>query len=328
MMKFNKKIIVATLSTALGLGIVGSITGTVAWYSYNTRVSTSIIGVSAGHSGSVMFSLDNNNWSNRLMTNDIIKKVTNNPAATATEFDFEQVTFGEMGSQNALPAQAYLQPEAGMGGYNNWERANVNEHYLQFDLYVKALQDMGDGNGFVKKAKNIFLTDVTIEDPEGATTEIAEAVRIHISNKTVARNYLISKSTVTDLHLYSNTLDLDANGSIDKYGGKYEWDNALKDTDCMYGTDGDLQSTLSAATVTAAVDANGNVIDSSATNTDLFKATTVTDADPTNLHFVITMWLEGWHELETDTPIWSVLKTRAAQFHIGLTFDAGLDVFD
>ena len=56
-MKFNKKIIVASLSTVLGLGIVGSITGTVAWYSYNTRVSSSIVGVSQVKSGTLQFSL-------------------------------------------------------------------------------------------------------------------------------------------------------------------------------------------------------------------------------------------------------------------------------
>ena len=50
-MKFNKKLVVATLSTALGLGIVGSITGTVAWYQYSTRATTSIIGSSGGKTG-------------------------------------------------------------------------------------------------------------------------------------------------------------------------------------------------------------------------------------------------------------------------------------
>lgn len=325
-MKFNKKIIVASLSTALGLGIVGSITGTVAWYSYNTRTSSSIIGVSAGNSGAIMFSLDNTNWSNRLMTNDILKVVKGDNTITATEFNFEQVTFGALAANDALPAQGYLQPEAGMGGYANWLPATANKQYLQFDLYVKSMQDKGAG--FVKTVENIFLTDVTIADVDGTNKPIAEAVRIHISDKTADKNYLISKSGVTGLHLYSDELDLDGNGVIDKYGGKYEWENPLKDQDCMYGTDGETQTATAASNVVAAYDADNNIVDSSGTNPDLFKASTVSTADPTNLHFVITMWLEGWHELEASTPIWSYLKTSNAQFRIGLTFDAGANVFD
>lgn len=326
-MKFNKKIIVASLSTALGLGIVGSITGTVAWYSYNTRTSTSIVGVSAGNSGAIMFSLDNNNWSNRLMTNDILK-VVKDPSSTATTFDFEQVTFGAMGAQNALPGTCYLQPEAGMGAYTNWLPATANKHFLQFNLYIKAMQDKG--LGFVKTVENIFLTDVTIDDVDGVNKPISDAVRIHIANVTTGKNYLISKNAVTDLHLYSNTLDLDGNGEIDKNGGKYDWELTpeQKAAACMYGTEGATQTTVGVADVKAGYDSDNNVVDTSGTNPELFKASTVDTADPTNLKLTITMWLEGWHELEASTPIWSYLKTKSAQFHIGLTFDAGANVFD
>lgn len=321
-MKFNKKLIVASLSTALGLGIVGSITGTVAWYSYNTRVTTSIIGVSTGNSGSVMFSLDGTNWTNRIFTNDILESVG---VTSAESFDFEQVTFGQLDAnknfKNSPTETGYLQPEQGMGGYENWQKAKRNADYLQFHLYVKAEQDTGAG--FTRVAKPIFLTDITLEDV--GTTEVVDAFRIHIHDyNTPATNYLISKEAVTDLHLYSDELDLNDDGNIDKYGGEYEW-VGNPDEPCMYGIENEVQSTYGVDEVVAGTN-QGNIVDTSSTNPKLFKATTTTAGE--NLHFVITMWLEGWHELETNTPIWDILSTRGASFHVGLTFDAGLDVFD
>ena len=44
-MKTNKKnIIIPALMMAVGLGLVGSISGTVAWYQYSTRVNVAYLG--------------------------------------------------------------------------------------------------------------------------------------------------------------------------------------------------------------------------------------------------------------------------------------------
>ena len=50
-MKISKKIIISSLSTALGVSMVGAISGTVAWYQYNTAVRTSLIGMNVAETG-------------------------------------------------------------------------------------------------------------------------------------------------------------------------------------------------------------------------------------------------------------------------------------
>ena len=321
-MKFNKKIIVASLSTALGLGIVGSITGTVAWYSYNTRVTSSIVGVSQAKSGILQFSLDGLNWKNTFFTNDIIKSVV--PASTANEFGFEQMTFGALGANGVLPAQGYAQPEAGHGAYSEWNEATNGKEYLQFNLYIKAEQLNNSTGLYERVAKDVFLTDITLEDVDDVNKPIVDAFRIHLhSVNAPTQNYLISKNEVTNLNLYSDNLDLDGLDGRDKVSG-YEYDGPFNW--CMYGNDGDKQTTSEVADVVAGVDTDETIIDTSSTNPKLFKATTTTAGD--NLHFVVTMWLEGWHNLEADTPMWDTVKTKSAQFHVGLTFNAGIDVFD
>ena len=44
----NKRIIVPTLAMIMGAGLVGSISGTVAWYQYSTRAQIGMLGMSIG----------------------------------------------------------------------------------------------------------------------------------------------------------------------------------------------------------------------------------------------------------------------------------------
>ena len=47
----NKKIIIPLFSTIAGLSLIGGTSGAVAWYQYNTRVTTSFVGTSVADSG-------------------------------------------------------------------------------------------------------------------------------------------------------------------------------------------------------------------------------------------------------------------------------------
>ena len=44
----NKSIIASALAVTMGAGLVGSISGTVAWYQYSTRATIQMIGLSLG----------------------------------------------------------------------------------------------------------------------------------------------------------------------------------------------------------------------------------------------------------------------------------------
>ena len=50
-MKINKKVLVPVFATAMGLSVIGGITGAVAWYQYNSKVSTSFVGTSVADTG-------------------------------------------------------------------------------------------------------------------------------------------------------------------------------------------------------------------------------------------------------------------------------------
>ena len=43
-----KKVVVSVLALAMGAGIAGSISGSIAWYQYSTRTTAQLQGVSAG----------------------------------------------------------------------------------------------------------------------------------------------------------------------------------------------------------------------------------------------------------------------------------------
>ena len=54
----NKKVIISTLALAMGAALAGSVSGSVAWYQYSTRVAATINGTSAGTSRNLQISKD------------------------------------------------------------------------------------------------------------------------------------------------------------------------------------------------------------------------------------------------------------------------------
>ena len=71
-MKLNKKIIVPALSLLAGASLVGSVSGTIAWYQYSTRANVSYIGSSAGVIGNLQIRLPNGEWGTQIQTDDVL----------------------------------------------------------------------------------------------------------------------------------------------------------------------------------------------------------------------------------------------------------------
>ena len=255
-----------------------------------------------------------------------------------------------------LPSKAYTSPEAGKGPYqlshvenagteqettvyeDNWKVATAGKEYVQFDIYLRALQpdssaveDTANQIPSVYKLieKDVYLSQVVLENAVNGKT-VDEALRVHLGmNKgegTSEKNILISKSgKQTTL---SGSLDLDADGQPDKVGG-WAW-SADKDTDVVYGNAGDVQSPKSAASVVQSRDAA----------VDTTKMICKTSSDKTKeVKITVTVWLEGWAALDTGkvypddysvenlrgTPIYSSLwdpsRTAGYDVHVGLEFD-------
>ena len=287
-MKLSKKIIVSTLSTTMALGFVAALSGTVAWYQFNTRVSTTIIGTNVADTGVLQISTDEVNWGRDLITKDLISP------ANPSDVQFTPVTFGKLNADGSLPAQAYMKPEAsknGEVGYLNagkygsvYEQATRNKEYIQYTVYIQALE--AKSTGMERVAKDVYLSDITLDDNMGNT--LIKGMRIHLSidDGVETKNLLLAKQEVKDLAL-SGVLDVDGNQVADHVGGP-EWaDN--RDNVVFYGNNGDRQDAEAIADWVVADRNDLNSLNANMAGKKLFTTSTSGSVEVT-----VTLWVEGW----------------------------------
>ena len=328
-MKFNKKITVVSLSTVLGLGLVGSITGAVAWYQYSTRTTSSIIGTSTGNGGTLQIKANGGSWKRDLVTADAI-------AATNGFTAFQPVTFGETAKNAALPGSAYKQPVRSVADMTKWAaatggNANTND-YLQYTINLQALQLNGNANERVEKA--VYITDFVIKDHNTSDTlDISDAVRIHfaVTDAKGTRNFLISKSALPEGGLATHgNLDLDGDGELDK-ADRYEFDAATSLID--YGKNNaegatNVQTSYAMSELVATKTDDGNITSGQDAKIIAWTPSKTATVETT---IVVTIWNEGWQKFAGDTAnsdaMWDPAKRNNAQFDIGFTFDVGDHAF-
>lgn len=292
-MKINKKVVVSSLSTTMALSFVAALSGTVAWYQFNTRVSTTLIGTNVASSGVLQIKRHadgEDGWRRDLVTEDLV----------GHEIKLTPVTFGALEETGALPASAHKKPAADSvwdqaedardaydpDGYAAYENAVANEDYIQYTVDIKAMQSGS------QVAKDVYLSDITFADVDG---KIATTLRAHLAidsdgdgNADIFK--LISKNEVNDLEMYGY-LDLNGDGIADRKGGA-EW-VANREKTTIYGNIGDKQSTIGAATLQASRDGEGAI--SGQDEKILF--TTLTNKPVT---VTVTLWIEGWDKSVVD----------------------------
>ena len=210
----KNKIIVSALALAIGTSLVGSISGTVAWYQYSTRANVSFIGQSGGFSSNLQmrFKGENDNaWRTRITWQEMNANLGTNGYASK----IVPMTFGGLDKDAALPANGYVQPLAGVGAMAKWNKAG-KANYAQFTLQLRNINR--NGNAAANDVQDVYISKLLIqEDAKNADgkEDLTDAVRIHISsNYGGGTNKLISDKgldTVT-----SGKLDLDGDGKIDK----------------------------------------------------------------------------------------------------------------
>ncbi len=321
-MKFNKKLVVTSLSTVLGLGIIGSITGTVAWYQYSTKATASIIGMSSAEAGVLQIKKHSASSFTKtdLFTADLLNGSGENTAAK-----LYPVTFGGFAKNAALPSAAYRNPEAGVKEIDLASNvASVAKDYIQFTVDLRALK--ADGT---QAALPVYLSDIVLEDAETAAgTSVTPALRMHIACGSTY--YLIGGAGATaQLDCHGN-LDLNGDGSDDtNYDSKYEWERTGTPTPLDYGfyNGGTEVATTKQTvyTISEVVNARSTTDGSLPEDSDKLIGTTSATAG-TNLEVTVTIWLEGWQALggEVEWPANSVGRA----IHVGLTFDVGARAFD
>ena len=324
-MKMPRKLIISALVCLTGATLATSVTSTVAWFQYATKVTAAYTGTTAHCSKLLQVSVDQGaHWKSDLLDADL-------PDAS-----FVPVTTGAQTKNTALSTYVvseqtktrfYTAPNYRQGLYSNWLIAKDN-NYSQFTLWVKATDvDENYGTGSETRLVNdVYLTDLTIQN--AGTIDLAKAIRVHFDAESpdgTHKYFLFAKeATTTSVGGY---LDIDNNGEYDPAG--YEWESGF----CMYGGEGLTQTSYTAtdssvvATDTKGVLSNGTSFGSTSANSDEY------------LKITVTIWLEGWALLSkgaagnkdsaaSSTAVWDSATYASKNFNVGMTFGVQLHADD
>lgn len=238
-MKINKKVLIPVFATAMGLSVIGGVSGAVAWYQYNTKVSSSWIGVSTADGGVLQISKDNSDW-----------KVSADFGSASTKL--LPVTFGSMGADSALPSTPKKHPEAGVINMADWENAVVNEDYVQFSFYLRA-QKLVSGSGYEDVAAEIDLSDLVIK--AAGDERLGSALRVHISANGENKLFSANGGSI-DTH---GALDLDGDGDPDTTL-HYQWETGAQTLTYGSGAQESLEAASSIGDTLFEVPAGGTQV--------------------------------------------------------------------
>ena len=251
MKKGLHRIVIPTLSICLGAAIVGSISGTVAWYQYSTRVSTAYLGTTAGTAGNLKLRIKGNDkWVNSLTKEDIAKYLEDNNLGQ----DIIPITASNLGADDAIKVydakanptdESIIKPlffKNPVRGFeervdyssSSWLKADESM-YVQIPLEVAFIEYDGIKKGEEDKeylAKEVFISDLLIQedwqntnDSENLKEDLSSAIRVHVSSSykednegqlvNKSFNRLISKNGGSILT--EGYLDLDGDDRDDTY---------------------------------------------------------------------------------------------------------------
>ena len=280
--KVSKKLIVSSLASVMAVSLVGAVTGTVAWYQYNTRVTTSLIGLNVAETGVLQISTAaDSGFTSDLITSDLASDVDVTPMTWDLDQPAAAVALtGAKGYKNPNYAKNREAADAdaghAAGSYADVYQLAGAGDYIQFTVYLQAKTVDNVDGGFNLKAEDIYLEDFVLEDI--GSDLIASGLRVHLAidaanDGTDEVFWLLSKGEVSALPL-SGYLDQDDDGVCDRVGG-YEWATG-RDATVTYGHAGYTQTTTQASAIVGET-------------TSLFTTVQEKVAKVT-----VTIWLEGW----------------------------------
>lgn len=234
-MKINKiKFVVATLITCSTAALLGSVTNTIAWYQYSTRVSAVYLGASAGAKGNLKIRIKGtNDWMADLTHVDVANYLSEQHIGQK----ITPITSGPMNADDAIKTNDngemvfYQNPDGGIPaervGYDNltWKAAN-NSMYASIPLEL-CFESEKDNSSYLEK--DVYISDLLIQgdwkNNQNDKEDLSSSVRVHLSSyqsndqsqghSATAINRLISKDGGTVLT--EGYLDLDGDGDLDEY---------------------------------------------------------------------------------------------------------------
>lgn len=329
-MKISKKVLIPVFASAMGLSVIGGIGGAIAWYQYNSLVSTSYIGATVGDTGVLQISGDStgNAWSRHYDYDN----------GTSEPDKLFPITRDEENDRFVMDPEAGAAP-----GYNvnadesdrtpSWHVAANGTHYHSFDIYLNAYQinnentSASDQYEYVEREvylSNSFIKILDANGDEMTNPDIKNAVRIELQGYTgtsEAGHFVLAPGSAASVSVStSGALDLDGDGEPDTYG---PFDPIPTGSDVgdpiTYGVDGtavakgieSIYADRDATTGSIATNAQKMICKTTGSNTSFSKIT-------------VTVYLEGWAILGSATRAdWNPFKTANVQVQLGLQFDTG-----
>lgn len=296
-MKINKaKMMVSTLAIIAGAATVGSISGTVAWFQYNTRVTAAYVGTTASTTGALQIKVGNNAYKADLTSTDISTYLT----SVSNNTTVKPITFGAQASGDALPATAYGNPVYQYFDYSSWQLAAATD-YISLPLTVKYTSV--EETPAALSDQDVWIKDLRIQAHTGSE-DISSAIRVHMA--TASQKFLFSKEAAEVDAGAKLDLNNDSQEDIQvTSGAHYDFDGA--GTPGTYGSNGKITSVAPSSVYPT--DNKGAL----SGGTPLGK----TNSDG-ELAITVTIWLEGWAKLD-DKVLWDV-KYQGVQFDVGMQF--------
>ena len=351
-----KKLVVAGMASAMIAAAVGSISGTVAWFQYNTRATAAYSGAAAHCTENLQMRLysakkfDNTeevhktDWSNELKPTDIATFLTGMGRDANMAANLTPVTSGEL-ALDAVPTTFYKNPQAYQTDYTNWGTANYNDYVeLPIQFRVADVDGVTSGTEHVNYlAKKIYLSELVIA-AKGAKGDLSNAIRVAIDANTTKATFSKEDHSTTGVDVYGQ-LDLDPNRtgndyvygkntgdpatfSVDTGNGMFDFGDGDTTSYLNYGDDGKVAKSYP---LTKATDASHLRVADITNPNDLsgFKevgstvAGTYALADASYFTITVRIYLEGWEKVgATPSAIWDDVTYVGAQFNVGLGFTA------
>ena len=230
-MIFNKtKFVVTALSICCGAALVGSVSSTIAWYQFTTRVSAVIVGASTGEKSNLKIRIKGtNNWNTDLTFRDIdeyLLSVNKGQSITPVTSGFmnaddslrkdenNQLVFYQNPNEDDIERVVYSSP--------SWRRAD-DSMFVSIPLELSYIQKTDGNEQFLEK--EVYISNLLIQEDyrnrNNAKKDLSEAIRVHINSyqsndkQNTELNRLISKNGGTILT--EGHLDVGGDGSLDEY---------------------------------------------------------------------------------------------------------------
>ncbi len=314
--------------TVASLGIVGSVTSTFAWYSYNTKDSLAYHGIASGNSQNLQIRMsgvdesgDPFKWKTSISSDELIA-----PSVKAGKAgnNLVPMSFKETQAYNKVLKDFYGRPQNGTNIIRNFDIYGKNPDtttylgYMQSVFQIRSIdpvQSTADSTALLQQY--VYISDIRCiaNTPEGK--DMSDAVRVHIkcgeSSFLIAPGVVNAEKVTDSINLYGSW-DSDGDGNNDQGvangdGTYYEPIGATQAASAetiVYGTKDATESFYTANGATA-------VFENDKYKTGGFTIGRTGTSDVEALTVEMTVYLQGWAASCIDA-------NAGAEFDLGITF--------